>query len=59
MNIKKVPVDIYVEYAYCDCGERMIKDNIVLTSYPCQYKYKCPKCGKIETSYEQYPKVRY
>ena len=29
-----------------DCGEHLRKrTDIVLTSYPAQYHYYCPKCG--------------
>lgn len=59
MNIKKVPVDVSIEYLYCDCGEEMEKDNVVLTTNPPKYKYKCPKCGKIEFLVEHYPKLTY
>ena len=59
MITKNISVDVYIEYAYCDCGEEMIRDNLMLMSNPPQYKYRCPKCGKIETSYEQYPKTIY
>lgn len=58
MKIKEIPVDIYVEYAYCNCGEEMIRDNLVLMSNPPQYKYRCPKCGKIEISNVQYPIIK-
>ena len=59
MKIKNVPVDVSIEYAYCDCGEEMERDNVVLTSNPPKYKYKCSKCGKIEYSIEHYPKIIY
>ena len=58
MKVKKVPVDIYVEYAYCDCGEEMIRDDLLLMSNPPQYKYRCPKCGKLEINNVQYPILR-
>ena len=58
MKIKEIPANIYIEYAYCDCGEEMIRDNLVLMSNPPQYKYRCPKCGKIEINNVQYPIVK-
>ena len=30
----------------CECGGEFIFENIVLTSNPPQYPYKCNKCGK-------------
>ena len=59
MNIQSIPVNIYIEHAYCECGEQMERDNLILMSNPPRYKYRCPKCGKIETSYELYPKTFY
>ena len=47
MKIKRVPVDVSIEYLYCDCGEEMEKDNVVLTTNPPKHKYKCPKCGQL------------
>lgn len=47
MITKRVPVDVVIEYAYCDCGEELIRDNVVLSSNPPKYKYMCSKCGKI------------
>lgn len=59
MIIKGVPVDVSIEYLYCDCGEEMERDNVVLTTNPPKHKYKCPKCGKIEFLVEYYPKLTY
>jgi hypothetical protein len=59
MIIKSVPVNAFIEYLYCDCGEEMERDNVVLTSNPPKYKYVCPKCGKIEYVTEHYPKTVY
>ena len=59
MLSKKIPVNVYVERIYCDCGEELIRNDVVLTTYPCQYTYYCPKCGHCETSVEQYPKISF
>ena len=59
MNIKSLPVDVYVEYVYCECGEKLERNNVVLTTHPAQYSYTCPKCGKTEISYDSYPKITY
>lgn len=59
MKIKRVPVDVSIEYLYCDCGEEMERDNIVLPSNPPKYKYICPKCRNIEYVTEHYPKLTY
>ena len=38
-----------------NCGSDMIVDNnIVLTSYPPQYKYVCPKCGEVANDWVIY-----
>ena len=40
----------YIEEAYCDkCGIAMEFTGMVLTSYPQQYPYRCPKCKQIQT----------
>lgn len=59
MNIKSSSVNVYIEHAYCECGEKLERNNVVLTTYPAQYSYTCPKCGKTETSYDSYPKITY
>ena len=59
MKIKTVQADVYLEYIYCECGEKLIRNDVVLCTYPVQYSYTCPKCGKTETSYDSYPKVTY
>ena len=44
--------------AVCDCGGVYeMNSNVVLTTYPPKYQYKCNKCGKITTSSEIYPKI--
>lgn len=59
MKIKKVPVDVSIEYLYCDCGEEMEKDNVVLATNPPKHKYICPKCEKVEFLVDYYPKLTY
>lgn len=59
MNIKTIPVNVYIEHAYCECGEKLERGNEVRLTYPPQYSYTCPKCGKCETSFDIYPKVTY
>lgn len=40
----------YIEEAYCDkCNTVMEFTGVVLTSYPQQYPYHCPKCKQIQT----------
>lgn len=49
--VKSKKVETYVAILYCDnCGAEMRLCPEVLTSYPPQYKYICPKCGRAETS---------
>lgn len=56
---KKVNVRPVKVYLMCDeCGINMERpDNIILTSYPPQYNYVCPKCGRTETSTQGYPYI--
>lgn len=50
-NLRKV-----VHRVYCDdCDIELEFDNVVLTSYPAQYPYHCPNCGKVYTFWETYP----
>ena len=34
------------EKKLCKCGAKLVFENVVMTSYPPQYPYTCPKCGK-------------
>lgn len=48
--------EIYQVNLYCDtCGNRMERDNIVLTAYPPIFQYFCRVCGNRTTSRQQYP----
>ena len=52
---KKYVKRAYVEEAYCDkCGTIMRHTGMVLTSYPCQYPFKCtnPECDGHVSFYE-------
>lgn len=47
-----------------ECGGQLQLDtSVVLTTYPCQYRYVCSDCGNVESSfvklpqYKQLPKV--
>ena len=52
---KEVPRIIEVQTLYCDdCDKVMILQPYVLTSYPVQYVYICPKCGQIINSTDRY-----
>lgn len=43
---------LYIEEAICDkCGSEMNHTGMVLTSWPEQYPYQCPKCGWTEHYY--------
>lgn len=56
----KVPVEVNVEYAYCEkCGEELIRDNMTYMSNPVQFKYTCPNCKHIEMSNELYPRISF
>lgn len=47
LNNKKQ--DYFIKKNICpDCGTELIKDeSVVLTSYPPQFKYECPKCHSM------------
>lgn len=48
VRYKEVPRIIEVETLYCDdCDTVMILEPYTLLSYPVQYQYTCPKCGRI------------
>ena len=52
---EKIQYPIYrtKRHMYCDeCGELMVREPIILTSYPAQYRYYCPKCRHTQTSYD-------
>lgn len=60
MNTKTYKVESFLVKYYCPkCEHEVVKDNMVLTSYPVQYVYFCPKCGHRDTSYVSYPKIEY
>ena len=59
MVTKSVPVNVHLEYAYCECGEELIQSNCVLTTNPPKYKYVCPTCLKEEYLVDVYPKITY
>lgn len=57
---KKVNVKPMKVYLMCDeCGMEMERpDEFVSTLvYPPRYTYRCPKCGKTETSTQGYPYI--
>ena len=54
---EKIQYPIYKtkRYMFCDkCGELMLREPIILTTMPPQYRYYCPVCGHTETSFEIY-----
>ena len=59
--IKKVEVKTYMTMIYCShCGAPLRPSDTVLTTYPAQYQYNCPKCGlNTITTYEKFPKISY
>ena len=58
--IEKKEVKTYIVRLYCNkCGNEMESTGFVLTSYPEQYPYKCPNCGRETTATELYPKIEY
>ena len=58
--VKKTEVRTYINRLYCDkCGTEMETSPVVLTTYPPQYQYKCPKCGECTVSTNSYPYIEY
>ena len=50
-NLKKI-----IHCIYCDeCNVELIATGIVYTTYPEQYEYICPNCGKTYSSFDSYP----
>lgn len=57
---RKTIKSIYQEELYCDsCDEKMKTTNIVITTYPEQFEYYCPKCNNKITSFNSYPRLMY
>ena len=55
VRYKEVPRIIEVETLYCDdCDVEMVIAPYVLTSFPVQYVYNCPKCGKTVTTQDRF-----
>ena len=60
MIIKREVKKIYECRLYCDkCNTELDRDPVVLSTYPEQYSYTCPTCGKITLSFNSYPKLEY
>lgn len=45
-NFSETTIDTLYEPIKCECGGHFIFENIVLTSLPPQYPYRCDVCGK-------------
>lgn len=47
------PVDAMCE----NCGHQLyLNTTIILTTYPAQFQYYCPKCGHVESSFIKLPR---
>ena len=58
--VKKTEVKTFINRIYCDkCGTEMRTSPVLLTTYPPQYQYECPKCGELLTSTVCYPCTEY
>lgn len=54
--VKKAEVKTFIKRLYCDdCGELMVKLDMVLTSYPVQFQYHCNNCNAVVNSTISYP----
>ena len=59
-TIKRYNVKPVMERIYCpDCDVELEQDPVVLSSFPAQFQYFCPKCGYGFTSTSQYPQVTF
>lgn len=45
-EFSETTLDPTYEPMICECGGHFIFENIVLTSLPPQYPYRCDHCGK-------------
>ena len=51
----EIPSTVEMEYAVCEDCKCDLEDTMeVLTSQPPQYKYVCPQCGRVYTSFKWY-----
>lgn len=51
---ENIPVHGVQRWYKCDCGGNLelVRDSVVLTSYPAQYPHKCGTCKKAINLYE-------
>lgn len=57
---KKFKVTPCFTKAFCSkCNVELVMESVILPTYPCTYKYKCPKCGETFLAHNQYPTVGY
>lgn len=57
---KRQEIKKYLVWVECpECGTSLAADGNVLTSYPPQYPYTCPKCGYQTVLDKFYPSEEY
>lgn len=61
MKVKRTEIKkLFWETAFCDnCNVEMKFTFNYLASDPPQFEYKCPKCGKVEYSIENLPRMSF
>lgn len=64
--IEEYKIEPYIVNAYCGvCYNKdlsrikLVQEDILLPTYPPQYRYHCPKCGKEFISHTNYPYIKY
>lgn len=56
--IKSFRANPIVSKAFCpDCGVELEKSDNMLSTFPPQYTYFCPKCGYGYTSLKSFPTI--
>lgn len=55
MEYKKMPAQLYVVRAYCDCGKELKYAGIGFMSNPAMYEHECSACGIRYILHRCYP----
>lgn len=55
MEYKKLPAQLYVVRAYCDCGTELVRTGMAFMSNPAMYEHECPACGIRYNFPKNYP----
>lgn len=55
MEYKKMPAQLYVVRAYCDCGKELKYTGTGFMSNPALYEHECSACGIRYILHRCYP----